>query len=306
MKQHVWLSVVTLTALALAGCGKSTSSLRANVNNGGAPVGSDQAQVSTVVQNNPGYVDEDVWQSNQAQAYDHPGGLAAIRPLHFWRDITTVDRTVDTQFGAPDSSGRPTLALVTIHKHLQGKFNIVAGAIDPADTSRKLVQKPIDDDWTRKLVLMRMPMPGDSGRGRWRMVGTSGVTVQTRGGSRHIVKLRIQSGPVDTTITDPLELHRLRRIVLMQPGEPVILTATTGNANDVVLFYGFDQRRRFANNGDGTFTFEFPAGRFPGLRHFGVDALSNGTLFDDQAPYDSDAWLFPYTVDPMRVPVDGN
>jgi len=303
MKQRVWSSIVILAALALAGCGKSTSSVQSAVDNS-APAGSDEAQVATVVQNNPDYVNDDVWQSQQPQTLDGVGGFAAIRPLHFWREITQVTRRVDTQFGAPDSIGRPTLAMVTIHQHLLGTFDILAGATDPSDTSRSLIKKPLDDDWTRKLVLMRFADPVMNARSRWHLVGTSGVDVHTRGGSTHIVSVRIQSGARDTTITDPLELHRLRRIMLLEPGQPVKLTATTGNASDVVLFYGRDSRRKFTNNGDGTFTFEFPAGNFPGLRNFGVDALSNGTLFDDTAAYDSNAWLFPFAVDPHRAPVD--
>ena len=303
MKQHVWSRIATLAVLALAGCGKTTSSLQAGAGSG-VPAGSDQAQVSTVVQNNPSYVNEDVWQSSQAQALDGAGGFAAIRPLRFWRDITSVTRTSETQFGPPDSTGRPTMALVIVHQHLLGTFNILAGSPDPADTSRALIKKPLDDLWTRKLLLMRLADAADSGRARWHLVCTSGVDVHTRGGSTQIASVRIQSGSLDTTITDPLELHRLRRIVLLAPGEPVTLTATTGNASDVLLFYGFDSRRRFVNNGDGTFTFVFPAGRFPGLRNFGVDALSHGTLFDDRAAYDSNAWVFPFAVDPHRAPVD--
>jgi hypothetical protein len=83
----------------------------------------------------------------------------------------------------------------------------------------------------------------------------------------------------------------------------VTLTATTGSASDVVLFYGHDVRRRFTNNGDGTFTFTFTAGRFIGLRNFGVDALSHGTLFDDTAPYDSNAWILPYVVVADQAPI---
>ena len=179
MKQHVWISFAMLSALALAGCGRTTSALQADAG-GGPPAGSDQSQVATVVENNPGFVDEDVWQSQLAQTYDNPGGFAAVRPLRFWREITSVERTVDTEFGAPDSSGRPTLALVTIHKHLQGTFNIRAGVADSPDTSVALIKKPLDDNWTRKLMLMRRSMPGDSGR--WHLVGTSGVEVNTRGG----------------------------------------------------------------------------------------------------------------------------
>jgi hypothetical protein len=297
------ITLAGLAALALAGCGKSTQSLQ-SVTAPGAPAGSDQAQVSAVVQGHPEYVNEDVWQTDQAMALDGTGGFAAIRPLHFWRTLTSIDRNVDTQFGAPDSNGRPTLALVTIHQTLKGSFNILAGSPDPTDTSRSVIHKPLDDDWTRKLVLMRMrTLDGDDG-GRWHLVGTSGVEVHTNGGSTHIASVRIQSDGLDTTITDPLELHRLRRLVRLAPNTMVTLTVTTGNAGDVVLFYGRDMRRRFVNNGDGTFTFQFTTGWFPGLRNFGVDALSHGTLFDDQAPYDSNAWIFPFVVDPMVAPVD--
>lgn len=303
MKHRPWFSLVILAALALAGCGKKTSSLQP-ATDPGAPAGDDQAQVTSVLQNNPDYVNEDVWQSAQPQAWDATGGFAAIRPLRFWRDITSVTRTTDTQFGAPDSNGHPTLALVTVHREFKGTFDILAGAVDPSDTTRSLVKKPLDDNWTRKLMLMRVVDPADN-RMRWHLVGTSGVDVHTVGGSTHIASLRIQAGARDTTITDPLEMHRLRRVLLIEPGVPVTLTATTGSASDVVLFYGHDQRSRFKNNGDGTFTFTFVAGRFPGLHNFGVDALSHGTLFDDQAAYDSNAWAFAFVVDPHRAPVDG-
>jgi predicted small lipoprotein YifL len=302
-QQRVLYSLALLAALALAGCGKKTSSLQPGTDTT-APAGSDQAQVATVLQNNPDYVNEDVWQTSTAQSLETTGSFAAIRPLRFWREITRETRTTDTEFGAPDSTGRPTLALVTVHRHFLGTFDIAAGAPDPADTSRSLIKKPLDDNWTRKLVLMRLPELRDATRSRWHLVGTSAIDVHTRGGSTHINSVRIQAGTIDTTITDPLELHRLRRIVLLQAGEPVTLTATTGNAGDVVLFYGFDMRRKFTNNGDGTFTFTFPAGRFPGLRHFGVDALSHGTLFDDTAAYESHAWVVPIAVDPQRAPVD--
>ena len=40
---------------------------------------------------------------------------------------------------------------------------------------------------------------------------------------------------------------------------------------------------------------------FGGLHHIGVNALSNGTLFDDEAPYDSDAWILPHTFFPESL-----
>lgn len=307
MKRHLWLCALAVSAMALTGCGRTTDPVQP-LADGGAAAGSDEAQLSAIVENNPDMVDESVWQSPDVTSFDVSMGLAAIRPLRFWREITSVERQRDVVFGAPDSNGRPTLAWVTLHRHLQGSFNILAGSAEVGDTTRSLVRKRLNDQWTRKLVFARLPAlaVADTNRGRWRLVGTSGVEVHTRGGVTRIQRLRIQSASLDTTITDPLELHRLRRVLLFQPDEAITLTVTTGEARDVVLFYGRDSRRRFVNNGDGSFAFRFPAGTFPGLRHFGVDALSHGTLFDDEAAYDSNAWMFAYVVDPVRAPIDVN
>ena len=38
-----------------------------------------------------------------------------------------------------------------------------------------------------------------------------------------------------------------------------------------------------------------------GVHHFGVNALSHGTLFDDQAPYDSQSWIEPFIVHPLAL-----
>jgi len=301
MKQQVWFATLALAGLALAGCGHSTNSTQATGGTGSAQ--SDEAQVASVLAENPDYVNDDLYQSEEQQTLESSSGFAAIQPLAFWRVITRVQTSFDTQFGEPDSTGRPTHAVVTIHRHLLGTFNIAAGVTTPTDTTRKLVRKPLDDAWTRRIALVRVPARDDSGRGRWRLAGTSGVDVRTRGGVTRVQSLRIQAADMDTTITDPLELHRLRRLFLLPEGTEVTLTATTGSATDVVLFFGRDMRRRFTNNGDGTFTFHFTPGRFTGLRHFGVDALSHGTLFDDAEAYDSNAWLFAFVVAPDVAPI---
>jgi hypothetical protein len=302
VKSHAWFMLLPVTALALAGCGRSTGSTQASST--APPTGSDQAQVASVLASSPDYVNEDLYASQQAQSYDQASGLAAIQPLSFWRVITNVETTFDTEFGPPDSTGRPTRALVTIHRHLTGTFNIGTLVVTPTDTTRARIQKPLDDAWTRRIALVRVPDRLYPSITRWRLAGTSGVNVRTRGGVTEVKSLRIQTADMDTTITDPLELHRLRRMILLPEGTDVTLTATTTSASDVVLFYGHDQRRRFTNNGDGTFTFHFMAGRYIGIRNFGVDALSHGTLFDDSEPYDSNAWIFGYVVMPDRAPIE--
>ena len=300
MKHRPWFSILLLAAVSLAGCGR-TSSLQAPA--GGPPAGTDDAQIAAALEASPEYVNEEVWQDGTPMAFEDAIGFAAIRPLRFWREIRRVETSLDIRYLNPDPNGRPLLAIVTIHRNLRGSFNIVAGSVEAGDTTRALVRKPLDDLWTRRIALVRMPLREDTALTRWRLAGTSGVDVRTRGGDTRVTSLRIQSGALDTTITEPLELHRLRHVLKLEPDAEVRLTARTSDPTDVVLFHGFDVRRRFVNNADGSHSFRFPTGHFFGLRHFGVDALSHGTLFDDAEPYDSNAWILAYAVAPERLPI---
>src|SRR5262249_18578043 len=91
----------------------------------------------------------------------------------------------------------------------------------------------------------------------------------------------------------------LRSILRFAPESMVTLTVTTGRNDDVVVLQRAGERFRFHSNGNNTYTGMWQIGMFaPGVRHFGVNALSHGTLFDDVAPYDSQAWLFPDGIEP--------
>ncbi|MEO5988162.1 MAG: hypothetical protein ABIU54_08925 [Candidatus Eisenbacteria bacterium] len=295
--------LLTFTALALlvgalAGCGKSTTTLGPNLDNGVNVEA--QAQVSAAIAANAGYIDEDAF-STSAEADVNAGagvGLSAIRPLHFWRTITSVDRRIEIRYGDPDSLGRPTTAVATIHKHLLGQFNIAAGSIDVTDTTRILIHKPLDDRWVRRLALRRVGIDSTGTHQSWRVVGVSGVEVKSKDATTNILSLRIQAGTVDTTVTNPLELHRLRHMLLVSDSQTMHLTVTTGRNDDVVVLYRHLSRTPFVNNGDGTYTSEFVLGDFTGLRHVGVNAFTHGTLFDDTAAYDSNAWILGFVVRP--------
>jgi len=292
--------LLALLLPVFAGCGR-TGDLQAPTA-GGATTASDAAQIATALEANPEYVNEDVWQNADPLTLDPGTGLAAIRPLRFWRDIRDVRTDVQTEYLNPDDQGRPTLAIATVRRQLRGSFNILAGSPDDPTVEPTPVRKPLDDLWTRRVAFVRQPL-ADGTPGRWRLAGTSAVEVHTRAGQTRVTSLRIQAGGLDTTITEPLELHRLRRILLLPPDAEVLLTATTQAPDDVVLFHGRDLRLRFVSHDDGTHTFRFPSGHFPGLRHFGVDALSHGTLFDDTAPYDANAWVLAFSVAPQRLPI---
>jgi len=143
-------------------------------------------------------------------------------------------------------------------------------------------------------------VPNELGR-RWRIVANSGVKVTSRPATTQIVSLRFQAEGLDTTITDPLAFHRLRRVLRFERDDSVTVTATTLRNDDVVVIQHRDRKLRFHNNGDNTYTGVFRAGILLGLRHAGVNAVSHGTLFDDEAAYDSQAWILPYIVRPTEL-----
>lgn len=292
MRKFVALALgLVVVASFVAGCGKSSPSQPQN--SVVTPSAADIASVNAALTANPAAIEENVYEGADPSSITPTGATAAVRPLFWWRRINSVTRHIDTQFSNPDSLGRPTLAVVMVHKRLQGAFNILVG--DSLTNPDSLLRKPLDDRWERRLLMKRVAF--DSlGHPVWRLVGTSGVSVRSADAVTRIQSVRVQAGPVDTTITDPLQLHRLRRVLFVPPGTAITVTVTTGAANDIVLMYRWHFRARFHNNGDGTYTARWTTSDEEGLRHFGVNALSNGTLFDDAAPYDSDAWIFPFAV----------
>ena len=304
MKSQPWFraALLTLLAFSLVSCGKSGSMTSPNAN-GSSGTASDDAQITQELANYPQFWQEDLAGAVGPLLTSDPGTFAVIEPLRFWRQIDDVQTEKQIEYSNPDSLGRPRLAIATIHRTLTGSFFIAARDTNGGDTSFVLVKKPLLDDWTRRVAFVRHARR-DTGLTRWRLAGTSGVDVRTRDGVTRLQSLRIQAGAVDTTITDPLELHRLRQLIKLPPDVPIVLTARTAATDDVVLFRGSSLRRRFVNNGDGTHTFTLPGYRFDGLRHFAVDALSNGTLFDDAANYDANAWILPYIAVACRFPDD--
>jgi hypothetical protein len=296
----------------LAGCGKSTVNSPATSDTASL----DRAEVASVVAAVPEVIEDGQFESAEVTSLgaSPAGALAAIDPLRFWRVITDVDRRFEFAFADSDSTGRPTTAIVTVHKRLTGRFDILTGVpgSDGADldSSLRVVHKPLTDHWVRRILLERVAT-GDSARSAWRVVATSGVKVTSRDAATRIVSLRIQADGVDTTLTDPLRFFRLRHILKLQPGTPVTLTVTTLRNDDIVVLCRLGHRFRFHNNGDDTYTGvwlvpDLRGGNGPGpgrppLFHFGVDALSRGTLFDDQAPYDSQAWVLPVLLVPDAI-----
>jgi hypothetical protein len=322
------LILATLAAALLTGCGKKNPTAA----NGVMSPGTDQASVSGTVAATSSLVDDGLMEANDQALFSatNPNATSAIRPLRYWRRITNVRRTFSFAFSDTDTTGRPTRAVVTVHKELSGTFNVAFDAT-PADTmlfdTLGVVHKPLHDLWVRKILLRRVhQMPGGDmalGSGpedghdgehedEWKVAGISGVDVRSFDpsassegspafGVTKIQSLHVQSATLDTVITDPLQFFLLRRIHVFGPDEDVTLTATTSSNSDVVVLVRVGMRRFFHNNGDNTYTLTWHTSLEDGLHHFGVNAIARGALFDDQSPYDSDAWIFPYAIRPCVV-----
>jgi hypothetical protein len=302
------LALLLLTGL-LAGCSKNNNPANPLATGAGTTPSSDQALVTSAIAASPQAIEDGLADADFQTTLDSPTGVAAaIQPITYWRTITRRDRTFEFQFGDNDANGKPTTAFVTIHKLLVGQFNILVGTPDlggePPISDRAVIHKPLEDHWVRRVTLKRVRLEGDTGDPVWRIVAISGVKVTSKDATTNIMSLRIQAADLDTTIFDPLAFQRLRRVLRFDAGTKVLLTVTTGRNDDVVVLHHRDRRFRFHKNGDNTYTGAWTTGTgapFPGLQHVGINALSHGTLFDDKAPYDSQSWIFPYSLEPESM-----
>jgi hypothetical protein len=284
---------------ALAGCGKNTTSPVGSTNQ----VEQDAIVAELAAPGNAALLEDGISDDEATVGLGSAPGVAAIHPLTYWRLFRTRDRNFEFAFGDTDSTGRPARAIVTIRSRLTGTFNILTGPAHglSAGPDSTRIHKPLDDLRVRRVLLRRVAGPHDA-RVRWRVAATSGVRVSSRDHTTDITSLRIQSGALDTTITDPLEFVRMRNVLRLQPNSSVTLTVTTARNDDIVVLHRFGGRLLMTNHGDNSYSATLRIGLFAGgLRHFGVDAMSRGTLFDDVLSYDSQRWILPYVIVPEEL-----
>jgi len=287
-------AVLALAAALASGCGKSPTSPTAQVG--------DPGQVASVLGLAPDLVDdglaEDASVVTASASYAPPGGnsaQAAIRPFTWWQNVTSETRTWTFAFADTDSSGRPTTCIATLSKHMTGSLIIVPTSMaDTTQPDTTHITKPLDKTLTRRIMLHRI-LIGNSRL--WRVTAVTGAFVTTPGAVTHIQSLRIQSASgVDTTITDPLQWNSLRHVIKFGTSDSVTVTVTTLRADDAVYIHRWDWRHRLRNNGDGTYTFSWVTSPWGGWRYFGVQAMSHGSIYDDTAAFDSQAWHLPFRV----------
>lgn len=249
---------------------------------------------------------------------------APIDPLFWFRLIRSHERRWVVEITKPDTM--TVVAHVKIVDRLLGTFNVAThpDTIDGTIVRGELVRKPLADTSIRKAVFVRHRIVREGrdeeaadaedredgfrdGWSRWRLAAVSGAEITSDDGTRGIRGVRLQVGDrVDAAFTDPLELMRRGELLRLPPGVPVHVTVATADPTDVVVLYSRWGRMPLRRMADGTHQGRFLTPLVGGLKHLAVNALSHGTLFDDEAPYDSKAWALPYVVGPTDPAIAAN
>ena len=249
----------------------------------------DEAAIeASIGQESADYADSDllVWGEDSA------GGTTrdAINTLRWWRELLKLEKSIDITI---HRDGPPSTADVTVTTDASGVLHLVSG--DDPDFQR--FNKDFEITGVRSLFFERRDARIFERRG-WVLKATSGVEIQSPATTRNIHSVRVQSGSIDVTYTNVTDLVALNELLRLPLDADVAITVDTGDASDSVFLHLRKDHVRWPleSNGDGTFSGKFRTGLNRGLRHFAVDVLSQGTLFDDTAPYDNVIWGIPFVV----------
>ena len=285
-------TLLTTTAL-LSGCFNSDDS----------PTGASDEAIPADDQTAIEYVmEEDETNSEltlmDARFFDSGDGVsrAAINTHRWFREPQSIDRQLEITINAP--SGEIPTATVNASGSIIGLLHLWTCSSD----SLVEVVKDFQDDGQRTLMFQKSRRTDRIHRG-WKLVALSGIELESPGATVALNSVRVQSGDVDRTFTNVTDLTRVADLMRFERGAEVTLTVDTGDATDAVFLHVRRQHRTaFESNDDGTFSASFIANTRPGARHFAVDVLSNGTLYDDTEAYDNVTWGIPYVVE--RLPED--
>ena len=321
MKRFSLLAFLLCAAGPLvAGCGRDA----------GAPLtapgstSSDTQTFNTMIDQEPALAEahtyESPGQSEFPDGYASSGSLsadafstaAAIRPVYFFRVIR--ERTRDLAIHTEEDSSK-VIAHVDVTEHFIGSFNLVT--VDSTDTGvvRRVIPKPLRDTGRFRAVFVRWktPSPDDPDApqspsptlddwGRWHLVAISSREIHSPDNTARILSVRLQTAAgFDMTIDDPLALWRFPRGLIGIPANELVkVTVKTQDPTDAVFLLAGWGHQRLRPTADG-FAGWFRAPYDLRLFRLGVNALDQGTLFDDQAPYDSDFWGIPARTVPPAV-----
>ena len=286
-----WLSPALLALILFAsGCESDPTAIE-----------EDQAAIQALILEEAEFFSSDLFSGTVEEGTTPSLGkaLTAITPWRFGRQILNVDRTVEITINDP-GDGTATADVVWTAV-ITGVFHVIDDQANP-------YEKDFTDTAVRYATFAKLGLDSAPRRG-WRLTGISGTESLSSTATVDILSVQFEStSGVDTTYTDVATLADRDGILMFAPDDTVTVTVTTNNVDDVVLLHqpGYRMvhagrnhiRRELTPNGDGTYTGTFVVHgliyangqlRNP-RRHVTIDVLSNGTVYDDTEPYDSNAW----------------
>ncbi|MDZ7294891.1 MAG: hypothetical protein ONB14_05700 [candidate division KSB1 bacterium] len=240
-----------------------------------------------------------------------------IEPVRYGRRGKFSLVSVDIEFEAAPGE-LDTLAIATVTKTFTGTFVVVAkDSENTPPQAYKVYEKPIETTVVRKAKLRRVAYTDNPLR-NWRIVQVSMSQSQSVPTTIDIARVWIEPpGQEPLVIADPLSYWLPRHIglPLFSAGDTVKVYVSLTNSNSfppppgttVLVHFGVDRglhRARHVLNdqgaypdqvaGDGVFSGCWVAKHDQGLRHLLIDAIDNGTIYDDAAPYNSVQWGMVY------------
>lgn len=314
------MAIILLAMLLMLGCEKDSSQ----------PLAEDDESVVTQMaqeEDDEYLFDEGIDDGSEDNMYDGYSSFGKVStPIdsvkRFGRKVLQRPRRVitDVQRIGPDS------IRVFTAREFVGQFVIFS---KPNDTTVVRYTKPLRHVVRRVALYVRRNPNEVSGRRGWELAEVS----LGQGNSLPMATIEIKeiaitgSGGVSVVYTNPLHtmLSVPDDILLFSPGETVTVQVKlsnstlnpvdplgNGSTETVLLHYGVNRqhhaRKRFEYvgvdpvTGDQVYEGSWTIGQQPfRLRHAVVDAIDNGTIFDDDAttyPYNSTTWSAPYRVIP--------
>jgi hypothetical protein len=289
LDRSLGIALLAGTALAISGCLNSNDPSP-------EPETSDEAGIQHVVLEEMfDYTDPDVrWHDDDSGAANVP-----IHTSRWRREILSFETDIGIEIDR-GSSSRPT-ALVTMLGKATGLLHL--WAIEGEVISHRT--KDFSDTSARRMLLERVrrrERPIEL-HGGWALLAISGVSIASPDATREIRSVGIQSGGVNEKITGVRDLVRIEDLLRLPLDAHVAVIVDTGDATDAVYLHLRHRETRpvgrripLESNGDGTFSGVFRTDGTPGVRHFAIDVLSHGTLYDTEEPYDSVGWGIPYLL----------
>ena len=285
----------------------------------------DVSAIETLVANDPDIFHEMGIDDNGAQSPSYSGSSIPkatdeINTIRFGRRGYNHLISIDIDFFGPPE-GPDTMAIATITRSFDGKFIAVEKDTNQSTPEDFIIyEKDMVNGIVRKAKFRRINFTNNP-LNNWKLVEVSMAEGQSDPTTISFDEVTIEAPNMEPIIiTSPLDYFMNRRegIPTFSPGDTVKVYTTLNNINNyppepgttLLLHFGVDRWMRRARRpfndagfypdqiaGDGIFSGFWVAQHRPGIYHAVVDAIDNGTIYDDVAPYNSYGWGTVYKIE---------